>query len=154
MVGPYAVAELRVSRALRDRGALLPKDGTHVYLTDTLESPDAKPLSLSFYLKPISDQHEKALKVKNSVPVIVCLGNPPYDRHEAATGVNKARTGNWVRWGDKPNSADAIIHDFIDPAVAASHARGARAATRRLSARQSRRRATCASAAQAGRRSL
>ena len=121
MVGPYAVAELRVSRALRDRGALLPKDGTHVYLTDTLESPDAKPLSLSFYLKPISDQHEKALKVKNSVPVIVCLGNPPYDRHEAATGMNKARTGNWVRWGDKPNGADAIIHDFIDPAVAAGH---------------------------------
>jgi len=121
MVGPYAVAELRVSRALRDRGALLPKDGTHVYLTDTLESPDAKPLSLSFYLKPISDQHEKALKVKNSVPVIVCLGNPPYDRHEAATGLNKARTGGWVRWGDKPSGADAIIRDFIDPAVAAGH---------------------------------
>jgi predicted helicase len=96
MVGPYAVAELRVSRALRDRGALLPKDGTHVYLTDTLESPDTEPLVLSYYLKPISDQHEKALKVKNSVPVIVCLGNPPYDRHEAATGENKARTGNWV----------------------------------------------------------
>ncbi|RXK85153.1 DNA methyltransferase [Chlorobaculum sp. 24CR] len=121
MVGPYAVAELRVSRALRDRGALLPKDGTHVYLTDTLESPDAEPLVLSYYLKPISDQHEKALKVKNSVPVIVCLGNPPYDRHEAATGENKARTGNWVRWGGKPNGADAIFRDFIDPAVAAGH---------------------------------
>ena len=121
MVGPYAVAELRVSRALRDRGALLPKDGTHVYLTDTLESPDAEPMVLSYYLKPISDQHEKALKVKNSVPVIVCLGNPPYDRHEAATGDNKARTGNWVRWGGKPNGSDAIFRDFIDPAVAAGH---------------------------------
>jgi hypothetical protein len=32
MVGPYAVTELRVSRALRDRGAALPKGGTHVYL--------------------------------------------------------------------------------------------------------------------------
>jgi predicted helicase len=39
MVGPYAVAELRVSRALRDRGASLSADGTHIYLTDTLESP-------------------------------------------------------------------------------------------------------------------
>ena len=43
MVGPYAVTELRVSRALRDRGAALPKGGTHVYLTDTLESPHAEP---------------------------------------------------------------------------------------------------------------
>ena len=39
MVGPYAVSELRVSRALRDRGAQLPDEGTHVFLTDTLESP-------------------------------------------------------------------------------------------------------------------
>ena len=38
MVGAYSVAELRVSRALRDRGAQLPADGTHVYLTDTLEA--------------------------------------------------------------------------------------------------------------------
>ena len=51
MVGPYAVTELRVSRALRDRGASLPQDGTHVYLTDTLESPHAQPLALSFYLE-------------------------------------------------------------------------------------------------------
>ncbi len=100
MVGPYAVAELRVSRALRDRGAALPEDGTHVYLTDTLESPHAVPPQLPLFLRPIGEQHAKALKVKSNVPVIVCLGNPPYDRHEAATDENKARTGGWVRWGD------------------------------------------------------
>ena len=121
MVGPYAVTELRVSRALRDRGAALPKDGTHVYLTDTLESPNAKPPVLPFYLRPISEQHEKALKVKSKVPVIVCLGNPPYDRHEAATIDNKARTGGWVRWGDSEKGTDAIFRDFLDPATAAGH---------------------------------
>lgn len=121
MVGPYAVTELRVSRALRDRGAALPKDGTHVYLTDTLESPDAEPPVLPFYLKPISEQHEKALKVKSNVPVIVCLGNPPYDRHAAATIDNKARTGGWVRWGDTDKGADAILRAFLDPAIAAGY---------------------------------
>ena len=121
MVGPYAVAELRVSRALRDRGAALPKDGTHVYLTDTLESPDAKPPQLPLFLRPIAEQHAKALKVKSNVPIIVCLGNPPYDRHEAATLDNKARTGGWVRWGDTEKRADAILRDFLDPAVAAGH---------------------------------
>ncbi len=120
MVGPYAVTELRVSRALRDRGAMLPKDGTHVYLTDTLESPDAQPLQYPLFFKPIAEQHAKALNVKCKVPVIVCLGNPPYDRHEAAAQDNQARTGGWVRWGDdaKPRP---IFGDFKDPAVAAGH---------------------------------
>lgn len=83
MVGPFAVTELRVSRALHDNGATLPADGTHVYLTDTLESPNTPPPVLAFYLRPIAEQHAKALKVKANVPVIVCLGNPPYDRTEA-----------------------------------------------------------------------
>ncbi len=121
MVGPYAVAELRLSRALRDRGAQLPKDGSHVYLTDTLESPHAKPPQLPLFLRPISDQHAKALKVKSGVPVIVCLGNPPYDRHEAATMKKKASAGGWVRWGDTESGEDAILRAFLDPASAAGH---------------------------------
>ncbi|MDY6916890.1 MAG: N-6 DNA methylase, partial [Chloroflexota bacterium] len=121
MVGPYAVAELRVSRALRDRGATLPKDGTHVYLTDTLESPHAQPPQLPLVLRPIADQHARALKVKSEVPVIVCLGNPPYDRHEAAAADNKARTGGWVRWGDDGDGAKAVLHDFLAPATDAGH---------------------------------
>ena len=76
MVGAYSVAELRVSRALRDRGAQLPPDGTHVYLTDTLESPHAETPQLPLFLRPIADQHARALEVKSTVPVIVCLGNP------------------------------------------------------------------------------
>ena len=119
MVGPYSVAELRVSRALRDRGAQLPRDGTHVYLTDTLESPHAETPQLALFLRPIAEQHARALHVKSSVPVIVCLGNPPYDRHEAATLDNKARTGGWVRWGD--DGEQAIFHDFLAPVVAAGH---------------------------------
>ena len=119
MVGPYAVAELRVSRAIADQGALLPPDGMHIHLTDTLESPHTIPAELPLYLRPISEQHRKALDVKNGVPVMVCLGNPPYDRHEAATKDNKARTGHWVRWGDGNDRADPILRVFIDPVLAA-----------------------------------
>ena len=148
LVGPYAVAELRVSRALRDHNATLPKDGTHIYLTDTLESPHAKPPQLPLFLQPIAEQHAKALKVKSDVPVIVCLGNPPYDRHEAVEledDINLSRYGGWVRFGDplsgntikdksgkemKIRSAKAmleirqrlaILKAFIDPATAAGH---------------------------------
>lgn len=121
MVGPFAVAELRVSRALRDRGATLPSDGSHIYLTDTLESPHAELPQLPLFLRPIAEQHAKALKAKSNVPVIVCLGNPPYDRHETATKENKARTGGWVRWGDDLKGTEAILRDFLDPAIAAGH---------------------------------
>jgi hypothetical protein len=134
LVGPYAVTELRTSRAFSDRGAALPKDGTHIYLTDTLESPNTKPSSLGFFLQPIAEQHVKALGVKRNVPVIVCLGNPPYDRHDAASSHNKARTGGWVRWGDDGNGyrfkgdgsdetskEPAIFQQFLGPAIAAGH---------------------------------
>ena len=122
MVGPYAVAELRVTSALRDYGAELPVQGTHIYLTDTLESPHAEPAQLPLFLQPIADQRARALEVKRDVPVLVCLGNPPYDRHEAATGTNVARTGSWVRWGADGNGGrGAILRDFIEPATAAGH---------------------------------
>ncbi|MGA2031368.1 MAG: type ISP restriction/modification enzyme [Thermoguttaceae bacterium] len=121
MVGPYSVAELRVTRALQDAGATLPATGSHVYLTDTLESPSTPPPVLPFYLRPIAQQHAAALEVKANVPVIVCLGNPPYDRHEAADETNRARTGGWVRWGDGGKGAAAIFKEFLAPAIAAGH---------------------------------
>lgn len=148
MVGPFAVTELRVTRALRDRGATLPEGGPHTYLTDTLESPHAKPPLVPLFLKPIAEQHAKALNVKSTVPVIVCLGNPPYDRH-AAVDVQDERSlprcGGWVRFGDplphdskkNQNRNDvrlrnyrsilteretrSILRDFTYPAVQAGH---------------------------------
>ncbi len=129
MAGPYAVSELRVSRALRDRGASS-ADAARVYLTDTLESPHAEPPQLPLFLRPISEQRRKALAVKRETPVLVCIGNPPYDRHEAATPHNGDHTGSWVRWGEngalpakasssRAAGADAIFRDFLDPVVAA-----------------------------------
>lgn len=129
MVGPYAVSELRVSQALKDRGAILPPDGPQIYLTDTLERPDAIPLNVPQYLTPISEQHEKAIEVKRHVPVMVCIGNPPYHRHDAAQMGDggkvmdsaKGGTGSWVRWGDSDDGSDSILRDFIDSASNAGH---------------------------------
>lgn len=121
MVGPYAVAELRISRALMDRRVRIPKKGLGVFLTDTLEAPGTVPPKLPTFLEPIAEQHKRALQVKSQVPVIVCLGNPPYDRHESAASADKARTGGWVRWGDEGTGKGAILKEFLDPAIAAGH---------------------------------
>ena len=117
LVGAYAVSELRVSRLLQQRGA--EGERANVYLTDTLESPHAAPRQLPLFMQPITEQHRLALDVKARTPVVVCLGNPPYDRHEAARSDNGHRTGAWVRWGEDGDGADAIFRDFAAPVLAA-----------------------------------
>jgi hypothetical protein len=128
MTGPYAVSELRLTRALKDWGATLPRDGVGVYLADTLESPYGVPPTLPQFFQPIAEQHAKALHVKDKKAVIVCLGNPPYDRHDAVHYVgdnvsisDRARTGGWVRWGDSGDPDAAVLSAFIDPAKHAGH---------------------------------
>ena len=115
MVGPYAVAELRISGSLRTHGAELPAGGVRTYLTDTLDDPDAKPPNLPLILRPVAEQRAKALRVKREVPVLVAIGNPPYDRHEAADETNRARTGGFVRWGADGTGQNALLRDFTDP---------------------------------------
>ena len=122
MTGPYAVAELRVSRALDDCGAQVPANaGPHLYLTDALESPHAEPAQLQLFLRPIPDRRAQELDVKSSTQVLVCLGNPPYDRHQAGSHENAATAGGWVRWGDPGASESPLLADFIDPAKAGGH---------------------------------
>ena len=115
LAGPYAVSELRVTALLRALGA---SGRAQIYLTDTLESPNAEPSQLPLFMAPISEQRQQALRVKRDAPVIVCLGNPPYDRHEAAAADNGHRTGAWVRWGDA-GGGDAIFQDFARPVAEA-----------------------------------
>jgi len=114
MVGPYAVAQLRFSRSLLAHGASLPPAGVGVYLTNTLESPHTHPPAPPLFHKPIAEEHKRALKIKDSEHVLVCLGNPPYGRHEAAQALNRAVTGGWVRYGDENHLP--ILDDFIVPA--------------------------------------
>jgi len=121
MAGPFAVSELRITRSLQDWKGKLPAGGTHIYLTDTLESPHAIPPQMGLWYDDIAKEHKQALHVKANIPVIVCLGNPPYDRTEAVDETNKARTGGWVRWGDDGKGAGAIFKDFLGPAIDAGH---------------------------------
>lgn len=113
LVGPYAVSHLRVSEELARHGAKLPSDGIHIYLTDTLESPNAAaPTVVGLFGKKLSDEHARALKVKGSIPILVCIGNPPYDRHPAADAEQR---GGWVRHGDKDRDDLPLLHSFIGP---------------------------------------
>lgn len=116
LVGPYAVAHLRVTQKILGEGGTLPADGVHVYLTDTLESPHATPPGhLPLALKPLSEEHKRAQRVKAQTKVLVCIGNPPYDRQQIEDGEEVVRKGGWVRFGDAGEVDSSLLADFIRP---------------------------------------
>ena len=118
LIGPYAVAHLRLSQQVIAAGGQLPPDGAHVYLTDTLESPFAAPPGqMTLLHRPLSEEHKRAQKVKSETRVLVCIGNPPYDRQVIEPGdLVTDRKGGWVRFGDHGHRP--ILEDFLDPARA------------------------------------
>ena len=119
LVGPYSVAHLRIAQRLRENGV----DGQppRVYLTDTLESPNQLPEFMATMMQEqISIERQRAQEVKREIPVVVCLGNPPYDREQRAPDSDEGRRkGGWVRYGDDGDSEPAILEDFLAPARAA-----------------------------------
>jgi len=127
MVGPYAVAQLRISKAIADFGSRIPTEGPGIYLTNTLESPHTVPPRPPLFHQPIAREHERALKLKEAETVLVILGNPPYDRHASyVEGVNEATTGGWVRHGGLNPQGDRevpILRDIIEPTREAGHGR-------------------------------
>jgi hypothetical protein len=92
--GPYAVAELRTTDLLRKTGATPPPGGMRLYVTDTLDDPNAPIEQLASGLGAISDSRRQASIVKRDEPVTVVIGNPPY--RERAEG-----DGGWVEMGSE-----------------------------------------------------
>jgi hypothetical protein len=115
LIGSYSVAHLRLSQQILEAGGALPDDGVHVFLTDTLESPHLAPPGLAhapLFKRKLAEENERARRVKAGVPVLVCIGNPPYFRQVIEPdeeGVE--RQGGWVRFGDQGEAG--ILSDFL-----------------------------------------
>ena len=117
------MAHLRVSERIQAHGGVLSDDGAHVYLADTLESPHAAtPGLMALSLRALIDEHERARRIKAETRVLVCLGNPPYDRQVIDLDDDATqRKGGWVRFGepdsqsDAPGDARPLLEDFLDP---------------------------------------
>ena len=81
MPAPFVVAHLQVGLALQDLGAPLSDDGTEragVFLTNALtgwEPRTTKPLPFP----ELEEERDRAERVKQDTPILVILGNPPYN---------------------------------------------------------------------------
>ena len=114
LVGPYAVAQLRLTQRLRELGVddLNPL----VYLTDTLESPNLQSQFGGMLYEDLTNERERARKVKRETRIFVCLGNPPYDREQRDPDDDAGRRkGGWVRYGDEDEDAEPVLEDFLAP---------------------------------------
>ena len=87
LVAPYTIAHLKLSLFLQAQGWRA-DERLGIYLTNTLEQPDEMQPSIPF-AGFISDEANAALSVKRDEPLLVILGNPPYQRHSA----NPSRIG-------------------------------------------------------------
>lgn len=82
------VAHLQLGLLLQQLGAPLPdKEGSRVgvYLTNALTgwNPDTKHPDLPF--RELADERDRAGQVKQSQPILVILGNPPYNGYAGVT---------------------------------------------------------------------
>ena len=87
LVAPYTIAHLKLSLFLQAQGWRA-DERLRIYLTNTLEHPEEMQPSLPF-AEFISDEANAALSVKRDEPLLVILGNPPYQRKSA----NPSREG-------------------------------------------------------------
>ena len=112
LVGAYSVAHLRISQRLRDLNVT--DKPPNVYLTDTLESPNGlADFPASMMQASLTEEHNRALKVKKDTRIFVCLGNPPYDREERdPNDESDHHKGGWVRYGDEGSDESPILEDF------------------------------------------
>ena len=115
LVGPYAVARLRISQRLRETE--IADAPARIYLTDTLESPNALPdFTASLLQERLTEERARAQQIKKDTRVMVCMGNPPYDRQNIDPDSDAGqRKGGWVRYGDQGSDESPILEDFLAP---------------------------------------
>ena len=120
MPAPYVVAHLQVGLTMQDLDAPLAEDGTEragIFLTNALtgwEPTVQKPLPFP----ELEEERDRADRVKRDTPVLVILGNPPYNGYagmavdEEAEMLAAYRTTKLVRRPEGQGLNDLYVRFF------------------------------------------
>jgi hypothetical protein len=126
---PYVISHWQVGHALRRAGTPLGQDErAAVYLTNALTGwaapteaavPDAAQRGIRFTYPPLADERDEAARVKQARPILVVLGNPPYN---AFAGTSPAEESGLVEpykvglqrdWGIRKFNLDDLYVRFF-----------------------------------------
>lgn len=129
MPAPYVIAHWQVGHALRAAGAPLGhEERAAVYLTNALtgwtapkesETPDAPQRGIRYTYPPLAIERDEAARVKQARPILVVLGNPPYN---AFAGTSPAEESGLVEpykeglqrdWGIRKFNLDDLYVRFF-----------------------------------------
>ncbi len=105
MMAPYAICHMKLGLELRTLGYSFEGDErVGVYLTNTLE--EAEEVSRSFWTQAVSEEARAANRVKQDLPIMIVLGNPPYSGHSA--------NASWRMEGNRriPTFIGKLIQDY------------------------------------------
>ncbi|WP_428541220.1 type ISP restriction/modification enzyme [Rhodopila sp.] len=129
MPAPYVIAHWQVGHALRMADAPLgPDERAAVYLTNALTGWAAprEPTTtvetqrgIRFSYPPLADERDEATRVKQARPILVVLGNPPYNAFagtapdEESGLVNPYKEGLQRNWGIRKFNLDDLYVRFF-----------------------------------------
>ena len=90
LIVPYVIGHLRMASYLEDRWNYRYREGERFrfYLTNSLEMKEPEPEQMPL-LTELTEEGREAKKVKEEVPILVILGNPPY------SGISENK-GEWI----------------------------------------------------------
>ncbi|MGR3984146.1 MAG: N-6 DNA methylase [Gammaproteobacteria bacterium] len=89
LMAPYVMAHLKLEMVLRETGFEFGKERARVFLTNTLEKPEALGETLFGFTEWLRNEGREADFIKRDTPVMVVIGNPPY------LGESKNK-GKWI----------------------------------------------------------
>jgi len=95
MMASYTIAHLKISSTIKESGAEFGEKRLGIYLTNSLEKIEEKQKTLFDSIglaKAITEESHEANNVKNKLPIMVVLGNPPY----SGESMNPSYTDNDV----------------------------------------------------------
>lgn len=104
-LGPYSIAHLKVALELSTHGVIGAE--TNILLTDTLRLSKAAQDTLTLREDPVAVEGIRAAQVKESAPISITIGNPPYLK--GAKG-----RGGWVEDGERLATGDEAPTPILD----------------------------------------
>jgi type I restriction-modification system DNA methylase subunit len=92
MMTPYTIAHLKLGIAFKKTGFKYFNQRLGIYLTNSLEGGGGQGDMLNGFgfAESIAEESKEASKIKNNLPIMVVIGNPPYS-------VSSSNKGKWIQ---------------------------------------------------------
>ncbi len=93
LMASYAICHLKLDLLFKNTGYTHPSNGGHrfnVYLTNSLEEVYDSKIGPIGFIEWLTQEAEEANKIKDSSPVMVVIGNPPYS-------ISSMNRGKWIQ---------------------------------------------------------